>query len=248
LIVREGIEMPAFQVTLQSSEPIAEGTMAFHLDKPEGFRFQPGQAIGFTLIDPQAGDQQGKSHTFSLVSAPSESRLTVATRMRASAFKRALKALPAGAVVKVNGPHGSMTLDDNATRPAAFLAGGIGITPFMSMLRQAAKDGLLRRMYLFYSNRRAEDAPFLEELRQLVAQNPNFTFVPTLTQPERSREKWEGETGKIDTKLLTKYISDLSSPVFYVAGPPGMVDAMRELLNEAGVNGDAVRSEEFFGY
>jgi ferredoxin-NADP reductase len=141
-----------------------------------------------------------------------------------------------------------MTLNDNATRPAAFWAGGIGITPFMSMLRQAAKDGLLRRMYLFYSNRRAEDAPFLEELRQLVAQNPNFTFVPTLTQPERSREKWEGETGKIDRKLLAKYISDLSSPVFYVAGPPGMVDAMRGLLNEAGVNDDAVRSEEFFGY
>jgi ferredoxin-NADP reductase len=69
-----------------------------------------------------------------------------------------------------------------------------------------------------------------------------------MTQPERSRERWEGETGKIDRKLLTKYISDLSSPVFYVAGPPGMVDAMRGLLNEAGVNDDAVRSEEFFGY
>lgn len=74
--------MPAFEVTLQSSEPVAESTMAFHLDKPEGFRFKPGQSIDLTLIDPTAGDQQGKSHTFSLVSAPFENRLTVATRMR----------------------------------------------------------------------------------------------------------------------------------------------------------------------
>lgn len=150
--------------------------------------------------------------------------------------------------MKINGPYGSMTLDEKTASPAVLLAGGIGITPFVSMLRQAARDGMLQRMYLFHSNRRPEDAPFREELRQLVVQNPNFTFVPTVTQPERSSESWEGETGKIDRKLLTKYVSDLSSPIFYVAGPPGMVDAMRGLLNEAGVNDGAIRSEEFFGY
>ena len=108
----------------------------------------------------------------------------VATRMRDSAFKRALKRIPLGTTVKIDGPSGSLTLHKNSSKPAVFLAGGIGITPFLSILRQAAKDKIPHCLYLFYSNRRPEDAPFLETLTELQRANPNFRFVPTMTEIE----------------------------------------------------------------
>ena len=240
--------MPVFESKLQSSETIAVGTQAFHLHKPDGFRFLPGQSISLVLTDASGLDRRDRSHTFSLVSEPFDDRLTVATRMRDSPFKRALKALPIGGAVQIRGPNGSMSLDGDVTRPAVFLAGGIGITPFVSMLRQQARDGMPRRLHLFYSNRTPEDAAFLAELRQLAERNPNFGFVPTMTGLERAHEVWAGETLRIGTELLAKHISDLAAPIYYVAGPPGMVGAVRELLGAAGVGGDAIRSEEFFGY
>jgi ferredoxin-NADP reductase len=104
------------------------------------------------LLDPPAGDGQ-KRRTFSLVSAPFESTRAIATRMRDTAFKRALKALPDGASVKLSGPIGQFTLAD-AARPAVFIAGGIGITPFMSRLRQANQERSTQSFLLLYSNRR----------------------------------------------------------------------------------------------
>jgi len=87
--------------------------------------------------------------------------------------------------VKIDGPSGSLTLHKNSSKPAVFLAGGIGITPFLSIVRQAAKDKLPHRLHLFYSNRRPEDAPFLDTLTELFAEsNPNFRFVPTMTEIE----------------------------------------------------------------
>ena len=133
-----------------------------------------------------------------MASPPFEDRLMVATRMRDSAFKRALKRIPLGTTVKIDGPSGSLTLHKNSSKPAVFLAGGIGITPFLSIVRQAAKDKLPHRLHLFYSNRRPEDAPFLDTLTELQRANPNFRFVPTMTEIEKSQQKWTGETVFID--------------------------------------------------
>ena len=130
--------MSVHEVKLKGHLAVAEGTMAFRFSKPGGFVLEAGQAIRLELIDPPVEAGQG-SRTFSLVSAPFEQELVVATRMRDSAFKRALRALPDGASIRIDGPFGDLTLCD-PERPAVFIAGGIGITPFMSMLRQAAED------------------------------------------------------------------------------------------------------------
>ncbi|MGH8742067.1 MAG: ferredoxin--NADP reductase, partial [Burkholderiales bacterium] len=175
--------MPSYQVKLAGREALAEGTLAFRFEKPAGFRHKAGQAIVLELLDPPAEDGQ-KRRTFSLVSAPFESTLLVATRMRDTAFKRALKALPEGAGVKLTGPIGRFTLD--AARPAVFLAGGIGITPFMSMLRQAASERSSQPLRLLYSNRRPEDAAFLGELQELERRNGNFRLLATMTDMGRS--------------------------------------------------------------
>jgi ferredoxin-NADP reductase len=238
----------AYAAVLKQREEIAEATMAFHLEKPTGFEFRPGQAIDLTLINPPDTDSEGSSRAFSIASAPYEDELLVVTRMRDTAFKRVLRVLPVGASVKVDGPSGYFTLHRNSTRTAVFLAGGIGITPFLSMARQAAHDQLSQQLYLFYGNRRPEDAAFLDVLAALTKTNSRFHFIPTMSEMEKSLREWTGESGFIDQGMLNRYLPDLQGPAYYVAGPPGMVAVMRQTLTAAGVDEDDIRTEEFSGY
>lgn len=240
--------MTTYQSRLKSREEVAEGTMAFHLEKPTDFQFRPGQYVDVTLINTPETDSQGVVRTFSIASAPYENELLVATRMRNSAFKRVLATLPLSTELKLEGPMGSFTLHKNPTKPAVFLAGGIGITPFLSMLRQAAKEKLSRLLYLFYSNRHPEDAAFLKHLEDLAKSNANFIFVPSMSEMEKSTLDWQGERGIINREMLVKHFCDLQGPLYYVAGPPAMVAAMRLMLSTAGVDEDDIRTEEFAGY
>ena len=240
--------MGAHLVRLKARQEVAEGTMAFYFSKPADFKFAAGQAIDLTLLNPPETDAEGDRRTFSLASSPGENDLMVATRMRNTAFKRVLKTLPEGSEVKLEGPFGFMTLHRKTDRPAVILAGGIGITPFRSMLGHAFADNTGHRLFLFYSNRRSEDAAFLAELQQWAAQYPSFTLVATLTAPQKSDVPWSGETGYINKQMLVKYVSDLAKPVYYLAGPPGLVAAMRDMLSEAGVQEDEINSEDFVGY
>ena len=166
--------------------------------------------------------------------------------MRDTAFKRVLGSMPVGTEVKVLGPFGTFFVPDNTTRPVVCLAGGIGITPFRSMLLDAKKRGLSHMIYLFYSNRRPEDAAFLKEFTEQVS--PQFVFVPTMTNAELSFIPWAGEIGYIDRVMLEKYLPKGSSPVYYLAGPEPMTHAMRTLLESMGVSNDDIRYEEFAGY
>ena len=240
--------MMTYDVTLQKHENVAEGTMAFHFEKPSGFTFKPGQALDVILPELETGDAQNARHTFSIVSSLAQSDLVIATRMRDSVFKNALKALPAGSVVKLEGPFGSLTLHNNRARAAVFIAGGIGITPFMSILKQAGNDKLPQALTLLYANRRPEDAAFLAELQQLEQQNTHFRLIGVMAQMEKSSMPWKGETGLIDGDLIKRAISDLQSPIYYLVGPPAMVEAMRATLNQIGVDDDDIRTEEFYGY
>jgi ferredoxin-NADP reductase len=238
--------MSVNEVKLKGHLAVAEGTMAFRFSKPDGFVFKAGQAIRLELIDPPAEAGQG-SRTLSLVSAPFEPELVVATRMRDSAFKRALKTLSDGASIRIDGPFGDLTLGDTE-RPAAFIAGGIGITPFMSMLRQAAEDRSPQPLFLAYSNRRPEDSAFLDELQGLERQNKYFHLMATMTDMSKSAREWSGETGFVDADMLKRFVGDLAAPMYYVVGPPAMVEAMQRTLGAAGIAEDKIRTEEFYGY
>lgn len=234
---------PLATVALIRREEVARDTMAFHFTRPPGFAFEPGQAIDLTLIDPPLADAKGATRAFSIVSAPGEDELVVATRLRDSAFKRVLRALPAGARLRLDGPFGSLALHPSRSRMAVFFAGGIGVTPFMSILRQAFHDRLPQVFTLVTLNRRAEDAPFLPELRRLQQLHPgNFELIPLLT----------GGGGRgappIDPAFVRRLVVPPTLPLFYVAGPPGMVAFLRGVLARAGVGEAHVRSEDFPGY
>jgi ferredoxin-NADP reductase len=226
------------EVLVKGREEVAAGTMAFRFSKPAGFAFEAGQSVTLSLIDPPA-EANSTQRIFSLVSAPFEEELIVATRMRdGSAYKRALKALPLGARIKLKGPRGLLTLHEDRSRAAVFIAGGIGITPFMSMLRQAAHDRLARRLFLLYSNRRPQDAPFLAELQALAQRADSFRLLARMTDAD----------GFLDSEAVKSLVGDAAAPVYYLAGPPAMVGAMKAVLRSAGIGDSDVRSEQFYGY
>lgn len=239
---------PTFLIKLMSREDVAERTMAFHFDKPAGFVFTPGQFIDIDLLDPAQTDAAGNTRGFSISSAPYEATIMVTTRLRDTAFKRVLKVMPLKTEVKIEGPFGNLRLHNDAKRTAVFLAGGIGITPFRSILLDAAHRKLPQHIVLFFSNHRPEDAPFLNELQSLEKQNPNYKFIGTMTKMAQSKLPWRGELGFINKEMLEKYLKDAVSPIYYIAGPPAMVGGLHTMLQQAGIDDDDIRIEEFAGY
>jgi ferredoxin-NADP reductase len=233
---------------LLKKEDVANGTTAFYFEKPTGLEYKSGQSIDLFLVDPPETDAEGNKRAFSLITAPHESDIGIATRMRDTAFKRVLKNMQEGAPLELDGPFGSMTLHNDSAKPAVILAGGIGITPFYSMAKYAADAKLSHKIFLFYSNRRPEDAAFLNELTELAKENPNFKLIATMTEVEKSSQSWDGEQGYITKEMVAKYVPDVSNSIGYAAGPAAMVASMRKLLNESGLNDDYIRTEEFAGY
>jgi ferredoxin-NADP reductase len=240
--------MATHLIRLLARETVAADTCAFHFEKPSEFNFKPGQYVSLALIDPPESDDEGTSRSFSIASAPFEPNLMFATRMRDTAMKRVLRAMPIGTEVKVTGPFGNFTLDPDSSRPAVLLAGGIGITPFRSISVEAAHARLPNQIRLFISNHTPDDAAFLEELRALEHQNPNFKLIATITSSEQVQRPWQGEHGRITPDMLKRYLKDLASPIYYIAGPPGLVAAMREVLEAAGIDSTYIHADEFTGY
>jgi ferredoxin-NADP reductase len=242
------VPMADYVSKLLSRVQVAEGTTAFQFEKPSHFDFKPGQSADVTLPDPPETDSEGNTRTFSIASSPFENQLMFTTRMRDTAFKRSLKNVPLGTALKIAPAMGSFTLHKNPAKAAVFLAGGIGITPFLSIVRQADHDRLPHKLYLFYSNRRPEDTAFLGALQMLEKSNPNFQLICTMTEMQKSERDWNGERGVIDKETMSRHLTTLHGPIYYIAGPPAMVAGMRKMLVGAGVDEDDIRTEDFAGY
>lgn len=237
-----------FASQLTGKQEIAKGTWALRLSKPEGFRFVAGQAVYVSLPGLEKPDASGQVRTFSIASAPGDGELEIAIRLTDTSFKRYLTSADIGAAVQVEGPYGDLALHADAHRPAVLLAGGIGVTPFRSMVLDAVNRALPHRLFLFYSNRKPEDAALIDELRELEKENQQFTLIPTFTEGEAVQQGNAVEHGYITAEMIAKHVGDLAAPIFYVAGPPAMVSAMEGVLESAGVDQRNVHAEKFAGY
>jgi ferredoxin-NADP reductase len=240
--------MAEYEMMLVDRQRIARDTMAFWFDtNGASFEFRAGQHADFAFTRACMGSACDNSRTFSLATSPCDNRpVMIATRMRKTAFKCALKAAALGTKFTVSRPRGSFTLHRDITRPAVLLAGGIGATPIRSILQWVTQEHLPHRLYLFYSNREADDAAFLEEFENMAARNPKFTLIPTATG--HGTVAWPYEKGHINRAMLTRYLFGLNGPIYYIAGPSGMVTAMTDLLTSSDVNDDDVKTEEFGDY
>jgi ferredoxin-NADP reductase len=234
------------QARIKEKRDVAKGTLMVVFDLlGEEVDFQPGQYFWVTLLDPPYDDEKGPKRHITVVTSPTERGvLALATRVRDTAFKRSLVELPEGTEVDVEQPKGSFVLPEETDRPYVFIAGGIGITVFRSMLRYIADEGLPHRVTLVYSNRDRESAAFYDELRELESAIQGLTVVFTMTDDSN----WEGETRRIDPGMLRDHVGDLGSYTYLIAGPPAMVEGVTETLQGAGISEEQIRSQRFSGY
>ena len=232
----------SFTTRFIRQEPAAAQTSSFHFEKPSGFQFTAGQYIDLMLplVDVPERD---RVHTFSISSAPYEDHIAVTTRLRDSPFKRTLRGLTPGDAVEVEGPYGAFVVSRDTPRPVAFVIGGVGITPAISIIKQAARDAELTDIYLFYFNRSQAEAPFLAPLTRLQSEHAGFHLIAAMTD----EPSWNGEKERVSIDMIRRYLDPLSTS-FFTSGPPGMVTAVRELLASNGVPKAQIFFENFAGY
>jgi ferredoxin-NADP reductase len=235
------------QARIKEKQEVAKETLLVTFDLlGEEVDFAPGQYFFVNLPDVGHQDERGLRRHITVVTSPNEKGvLGLATRLRDSAFKRTLRELPVGTEVDVEPPKGKFVLPDDTSRPLVFVAGGIGITVFRSMLRFIREEGLPYRVTLIYSNRDRESTAFLDELQELERELPSFRLVLTMTEDDG----WQGETRRIDAEFFESYLGEnLNEYTFMVAGPPDMVEGMQSALAEAGVEEENVIASRFSGY
>ena len=233
---------------LIKKEEVAENSTAFYFEKPKEFVYKAGQFCFFNIPEGEYTPKRLERH-FSIASAPDEDYLMFVTRMReGSDYKQALKRMPTGAEIELKGPYGSLVLPDDSERSLVFLAGGIGIAPFRSLIVHAHHNKIPHRMNLFYSNRVLERAAFFDEFLKMGRESDYFVFVPVLDEPASCPGQWMGEVGFISDGMIKRHCDDWKQALYYIAGPPPMVDAMKRMVENCGIGKKQVIIEKFTGY
>lgn len=228
-------EMANFTIQLKERRKIAVGTELFVFEKPADFTYEAGQYIAMvlkkSLVVP---DARGAVRSFSFSSAPCEKDLYFAMREGVSGFKQTMFTLEAGDSVTITKAIGHFTLNHASDgKPIVFLAGGIGITPVRSILKQAEHDGNKRDFTLIYSNRFERDAAFHEELKNLSLEN--FHYVTTLSQETAACSNPNEERGYICEEMVRRHVKDISEAWYYLVGAPAFIEAMEKMLTDMGI-------------
>jgi ferredoxin-NADP reductase/nitrite reductase/ring-hydroxylating ferredoxin subunit len=247
-------------------------------DKVEGtdvtsFKFSKqndNQVEGKKLLDYTAGqfaffdiggvynDPKGPIRHFTISSSPTENFIMLSTRIRESPYKKRLSTLEKGEKVKVRGPEGQFVLHQDYSKPAVFLSGGIGVTPFRTMIKYATDKQLPVKIVMFDSNRNRNSILFKKDFDDWVNINKNLKIIYTISEEDRheqssstANDDWKGEYGRIDKEMILKYLdaNQLNNSIFYICGPPSMLKAMQSLLQDnLEIPKERIKVEEFTGY
>lgn len=229
------------KLTLTAKKEIAKGTMAFWFEKEKALTWKPGQHLHIVLPFLEFEDERGKMRPFSIASSPTEGGLLMfATRIRdTSGFKQTLKDLEIGdTITGDNEAGGNFFLKTKKESPQVILAGGIGITPFRSIIKYDMDKKIGNEIHLIFSNTNSETTPFKEELDNWAKENKRLTVTYVFSEKE----------GRIDRQKLEKLVRNIPSPDFLIAGPSSFVSSMEEILESMGVQEDKVATEKFSGY
>ncbi|HSF52012.1 MAG TPA: Rieske 2Fe-2S domain-containing protein [Nitrososphaeraceae archaeon] len=226
-----------------------------------------------TLLDYTAGqfaffdigevynDPKGPIRHFTISSSPTENFIMFTTRIRDSPYKKRLLALEKGTKVKVRGPEGQFVIHQDYTKPVVFLSGGIGVTPFRSMIKYVTDMQLPVKIIMFDSNRNLNNIIFKKEFDEWASINKNLKIIYTISEKDQNDEQslslstatddWKGEYGRINKAMILKYVDThvLDNSIFYICGPPSMLKAMQSLLQEdLEIPKERIKVEEFTGY
>lgn len=226
-----------FATSIVARHSIAENSVEVVFDRPPGFEYRSGQYIQLGLRSLLHRDAKGPSRVLSVSTSPHDTAtVAVAFRESDSGFKRTLRQLAPGSEVLIEGPHGFYTLPRELTRPLVLVAGGIGVVPYVSMLRYLTESGIRIPvpMTLLYANGTIERAAYLDELRKTATRAPGFVLRHRI--------------GLIDRNFLERNVYDPRGCAWHVSGPPAMVCHVRNLLFHLRVDEARICYEEFSGY
>ena len=232
------LELPVIEIRQETPD-----VKSFKLDlQGQLFEYKPAQFVYFTL---NVDDVGSDSRPFSIASSPTENFIMISTKISTSSFKQRLNNVKVGDILGIKGPIGTFILKEDA-KEVVMIGGGIGITPFRDMIKYATDKKLPMKIILLYSNRTPQDIVYKNEWPVFEKQNTNLKVVQTVT--EYQGKDWKGRTGRIDENMIREYCKDLQNGLFYICGPPAMVNALFELLLKMGVPGPNIKVERFVGY
>lgn len=158
-------------------------------------------------------------------------------------FTAKLHSLKAGDNVNIEGPFGEkLNFDESITDDVVFIAGGSGITPFMSAIRYAVNKRLKNKFYLFFSNKTEKDIIYYKELEK-IRRISNIKVIKTLT--DNVPDGWKGETGRINRQMIERYVSEPKDKLWYLCGPPPMIKAIKQILLEMNIPEKRLRVEDW---
>jgi glycine betaine catabolism B len=228
------------------------------IDQRKDLDFIAGQ-YAFFDIGGVYNDPKGPLRHFTIASSPTENFIMISTRIRDTPYKKRVASLEeATTKVKVRGSLGKFVLHEDYSKPAVLLSGGIGVTPFRSMIKYATDKQLPLKIVMFDSNRNQENILYKNEFDKWANINKNVKIIYTITEEGKEDQRspsdiseWKGERGRIDKTILTKYLDDryLGNSIFYICGPPAMTKAMQDLLqDDLDIAKERVKVEEFTGY
>lgn len=261
---------PQIELTLMEKDKV-NGTdvMSFKFSKHNDdqidnktLNYNAGQ-FAFFDIGQVYNDPKGPIRHFTISSSPTENFIMFSTRIRDSPYKKRLLTLEKGAKVKFRGPEGQFVLHQDYSKYTVFLSGGIGVTPFRSMLKYATDMQLPVPIIMFDSNRDRDNILFKKEFDDWASINKNLKIIYTISEekeeqhneqsppPLSTANDWKGEYGRIDKAMILKYADTnvLNNSIFYICGPPNMLKSMQSLLQEdLKIPKEKIKIEEFTGY
>ncbi len=236
-----------FVLTLQRKTRLSPDTVDFAFAAPNGVAFAPGQYMEWTLGYPRA-DSRGNRRFFTMASSPTEQSLHLGVKFyeQGSSFKRALWGLNRRTTILAGQIAGDFTLPDDPTKKLVFIAGGIGITPYRSMLKYLIDTKQQRDIVLFYANRTADDIVYQDVLTD-ANRRLGIPTVYTLTDTSSVPRNWSGYVGRIDPSMIARVVPDYRDRIFYLSGPPEMVRAYEHMLKRMRVHGRQIKKDYFAG-
>jgi glycine betaine catabolism B len=237
-----------FRFVLHFEERIqtAKDTFDFLFSTSQPVYFNPGQYLEWQLSHDQP-DSRGVRRYFTIASAPTEKHIRLGVKIpnQPSTFKKALFDLRPGETVLAGQLAGDFQLPkDNS--PVVAIAGGVGITPFRSMVQNLIDTNKKTDMILFYLSNTPEEFAYLELFES--AQNAGVKFIPIVSAPEKSSRTWQGRTGRITKELIESEVPDFKKRIFYISGPNAMVNAYTTILKSLGIKESHIRKDYFPGY
>jgi ferredoxin-NADP reductase/Na+-translocating ferredoxin:NAD+ oxidoreductase RnfD subunit len=232
---------------LKEKTRISPDTFDFVFAVPRDFKYKPGQFMEWTLGNGNA-DSRGNRRYFTIASAPTEHnlRLGIKFNQRSSTFKKALLSMGNDSEIIASQLAGDFVLPNGSWQKCVFIAGGIGITPFRSMLKYLLDTCQPRPITLFYANKSIDDIVYKDILYR-ADRELGIRTIYAITDKRNTPPNWTGWVGRLTPEIIRSTVPDFRNCTFYLSGPRGMVDSFKDSLRRLNIQNSRIKTDYFAG-